>query len=390
MGAEPQQLLDSLITLKMDKTTFLHLVPVLLLMVLSKNSIGQPCMNQIVHAVGTEQVGCSEVTVSAEGSFAFGVNWCNTGPYVIGHDADGSYTFSFSPPASGVRVSITALDSHNGVDLEEVYFEVNGAYFPLNASNAGTALCMDPAFITGAGAVRGYPPYIGDMHNITINTAISTLKITDDWLVGSPIGVNVAVYFCCTPPCTTSAGAIAGPSLDICGNGPASISPATQMVLDNNDLLKYVLFSDPSDTLGSILSISNTPMFQFNASTMQKGTTYYIAAVAGDKLYGNLLNLYDPCLDFSNAIEVIWRDRPAVSFSADNNFVCGLECKLINVNFIGTPPFTLTYHSPVTGNITETFPENTGLFYICPDVNLPLSSIVVNAINLVDAYCVCN
>jgi hypothetical protein len=51
-------------------------------------------------------------------------------------------------------------------------------------------------------------------------------------------------------------------------------------------LLQYVLFSNPADTAGSILALSNTPEFNF-AAPMQTGVTCYVAAVAGNLLSGN-------------------------------------------------------------------------------------------------------
>jgi hypothetical protein len=159
-------------------------------------------------------------------------------------------------------------------------------------------------------------------------------------------------------------------------------------VLDANDILRYILFSNPSDTAGSIVATSATPNFNF-ASPLQTGVTYYIAAIAGNNLNGNV-DLNDPCLDFSNALQVEWKPLPAVTFSVANPNVCAGACTTVTATFTGTAPFTLTYTSPASGTVTQTFSGNTGTFQVCTLPGSPPGSLVVTATELVDAWCTCN
>jgi hypothetical protein len=114
--------------------------------------------------------------------------------------------------------------------------------------------------------------------------------------------------------------------------------------LDADDLLQYILFSDPTDTLGSIVAVSNTPSFSFDTATMQTGVPYYSATIAGDNLNGNV-DLDDPCLDISNtAAQVIWQPLPTIVLTADNTTVCGVgNCQTVVATFTGTPPFVFSY-----------------------------------------------
>ena len=159
-------------------------------------------------------------------------------------------------------------------------------------------------------------------------------------------------------------------------------------MLDANDILRYILFSNPADTLGSIVAISATPSFTFNPATMQTGVTYYLAAIAGDNLNGSV-NLNDPCLDISNAAQVVWRPLPTVTFSAANPNVCAGACTTVTATFTGTAPFTLTYTTPASGTVTQTFSGNTGTFQVCSAAGSPPGSLVVLATELVDAFCTC-
>ncbi len=192
----------------------------------------------------------------------------------------------------------------------------------------------------------------------------------------------------CIINCTTNAGTLpSGGPYNICTNSTLSFPATTGTVLDANDNLRYILFSNPSDTAGSIVATSATPNFNF-ASPLQTGVTYYIAAIAGNNLNGNV-DLNDPCLDFSNALQVEWKPLPAVTFSVTNPNVCAGACTTVTATFTGTAPFTLSYTNPATGSVTQTFSGNTGTFQVCTLPGSPPGSLVVPATALTDALCTC-
>ena len=191
----------------------------------------------------------------------------------------------------------------------------------------------------------------------------------------------------CLVICTTDAGSIPTPDQSLCA-GETLTFAHTGEILDNNDVLEYVLFTNPNDTVGSILATSSTPSFSFDPATMQTGVTYYIAAIAGNNVGGNV-DLNDPCLDISNAIQVIWRPLPTVTFSVANPDVCAGACTTVTATFTGTAPFILTYSTPA-GATTQTFSGNTGTFQICTAAGAPPGSFSVAATALTDFYCTCN
>lgn len=218
---------------------------------------------------------------------------------------------------------------------------------------------------------------------------------------------NTADFVCQTPPsgypygmgtvppgfppateclCFTDAGSVPTPNQTLCADEVLTFTN-TGGFLEGNDIKQYVLFTNPSDTAGSIVATSSTPSFTFGAP-LQTGVTYYFAAMAGNNLNGNV-DLNDPCLDFSNARTVVWRPLPEVSLATDNNEVCADDCRNITATLTGTPPFTLTVTSPA-GTTTLTFQNNTGTFQICPPPGTPPGSFVVQATALVDAFCTCD
>lgn len=194
----------------------------------------------------------------------------------------------------------------------------------------------------------------------------------------------------CLSNCTTNAGSIpqAGP-YNICTNSTLNFPAATGAALDANDLLRYVLFSNPADTAGSIVTTSSTPSFGFNPATMQTGVTYYIAAMAGDGAGGSV-DLNDPCLDFSNALQLVWQPLPAVSFSVTggNPNLCNGECSTVLASLTGTPPFTLTYTTPA-GTFSQTFSSDNGSFQVCAPAGSTPGALPIQATALVDGWCTC-
>jgi hypothetical protein len=187
--------------------------------------------------------------------------------------------------------------------------------------------------------------------------------------------------------CLTDAGSVSTPNQILCAGQTLNFTN-TGGFLESNDIKEYILFTNPNDTLGSIVLTSSTPSFDFEPP-LQAGVTYYFAAMAGDELNGGV-DPDDPCLDFSNARTVIWRPLPTVALSVGNGDVCAGDCRTINATFNGTAPFTLTYTTPNGGPVTQTFSSNTGTFQVCVPANAPVGGITVQATALTDAWCACN
>ena len=372
------------------KNLFLSLPPFGLISLLTAflpHQIQGQCNRQVFHTSGTQQIGCTSVAVTSDGSIGV-LDYCSEAPYWVGvGTSSGSYTFTFSPPVSGVSLGLTAINNQPVFNSqEEVRFEINGAPYPITVPGTPGA-CFTPAIITPTGAVSAVTDEVGAWGNMNINTAISTLKVEDVIFSGTPNGVIFSLFFC-SSCCETNAGLISASPLNPCPSSNATVPPAFQTFLESDDILHYILFSNLSDTLGSILATSNTPSFSFNPATMQTGVTYYIAAIAGNNLNGNV-DLNDPCLDISNAIQVIWQPLPAVTFSVANPNVCAGACTTVTANFTGTAPFTLTYVTPA-GTFTQNFSGNTGTFQVCTAAGSPPGSFSVQATALTDAFCTCD
>ena len=203
-------------------------------------------------------------------------------------------------------------------------------------------------------------------------------------LTVSPPGVTLP----CT--CITDAGFMSfSPPIKVCIPEPVQFSPAIATNLQPDDILQYILCTNPVTPLQTIVASSSTPSFIYNPSTMQLGTNYYIFSVAGNNVNG-AASQQDPCFDISsNYISVIWGNAPQVAFSVPNMNFCQGECIDLNVSLTGVAPFSLTYNTGAANQVIN-FTSNTGILTLCPPANVPLGAFNVQAVRLEDQTCVCD
>lgn len=355
------------------------------------------CGNKITVFNGVQSFSCTEVTVSSSGDAGTGLPCGTAGGYWISWNDEGSITFSFSTPATGVTLEFDAINSleHNNQGHEEPSIEINGAPYPF--PDAGSPNCKPlQAIVTPGGNLMapncpapGPNGCIAGCQQITIMEIINTITVKDLIIAGSNVfgGVDFSIYFCCLN-CSVDAGQLTQQTLSLCAGESAVMLPSSNPQLNPTSILQYVLYSNAADPAGSILVTSNTPEFDFDPAIIQTGVTYYIAAIAGENLAGNV-NLNDPCLDFSNEVEVVWWPRPAVDFAVAEPDICPGACATIEATFTGEPPFTLVYQSSFSGPVTRSFTDTQGSFTLCAPANAPAGNLQLNAIQLSDAHCAC-
>ena len=366
------------------------------LILITVNIHTQTCQKRITVESGKQNFLCTEVTVTSDGDVQYGYFFCAPmGPYKLGLTYGGSYTFTFSNPVNGVTLEFYGIDHTNVFGPPTIYeiitLDINGAPYPFPDAGVPTACSGVHAEVEPGGGLW-CPPCPTGCHasakNIDITTPISTLTVTDTYYGGNALGIIFSIRFCCDP-CLVKAGLIPSPDLTFCEGTPAIFPPATPNVLPNGTMLQYILFSNPDDTLGSILAISNTPGFDFDPALMQTNVKYYITAVAGIELNGNV-DLDNSCKDISDkAVAVTWLPRPSVLLATDNPEICAGNCVTITANFTGTAPYSLTYSFPFLGTATQTFADEVGTFILCPPKTAS-GPLEVQAVSVSDANCTCN
>jgi hypothetical protein len=281
--------------------------------------------------------------------------------------------------------------------------QLNGVQvlYLINTSDPGQSVVVHSPLppIGNGGTTNGVysTAFLGGDFLTQYDAATNTIEVICDF--SDVPGLNAITALTDIPPgvaelpcqCTTNAGTVTPGTTNVCINTDAPVPYNGNASLDNNDLLQYILFSDPTDTLGSIVAISNTPSFSFDPATMQTGVPYYLAAIAGDNLNGNV-DLDDPCLDISDtAAQIIWQPLPSIALTADNATVCGVgNCQTVVATLTGTPPFVFSYEfwsggAPVGAGVTVSAPGSPHSFLVCPPG--PEGAVQVSVCTLQDAYC---
>lgn len=190
--------------------------------------------------------------------------------------------------------------------------------------------------------------------------------------------------------CISDAGTAAQTNVNPCVPLAAVISFNNNTQLDVNDIVRYILFTDPLDPENSIIQTSTSPIFQF-IPPLQAGVTYFVARVVGNNLNGNI-DFNDPCLDFSNFVELVWLEKPTVLLTdVSPTPLCAGTCSTVTVSFTGIPPFSINWRlqsgntaiSPLTNQV---FSSSSGTFQVCvpPGVTGPVNVVVCS---MSDAFC---
>lgn len=193
--------------------------------------------------------------------------------------------------------------------------------------------------------------------------------------------------------CDTYAGIAFIQNGNICGN-TVNLTMLAPPVLDNNDLVRYILFSEQNDPEGSTIQTSTTPVFTVNLANIQFGITYFVAAIAGNNV-GGTVDFDDPCFSISNIIPIIFWPPPQISLAVGVPQICATECVDITANLdFGTPPFSFSYDvtlggTSIGGQSFSNLMSSPFEFQLCLPPGVPAGQAVVSVTYLADFHCVC-
>lgn len=165
--------------------------------------------------------------------------------------------------------------------------------------------------------------------------------------ITNPAGCSVSIAGESDCVCDTEAGTVAAVEADAClPNGQVSVS-ASGSTLESDDVLQYILYQNAAQLPQGIIAVSNTPQFGFQAG-MTAGTTYFVAAIAGNNNGSGMVDTSDACLSISAGVPVVFHDPPTAVLSGDSTFCAGNNASF-KIQFTGTAPFKFVYS--VNGNV---------------------------------------
>ncbi len=198
--------------------------------------------------------------------------------------------------------------------------------------------------------------------------------------------------------CLTDAGTMSSTStISLCADDCTDmLTHNGDETLDADDILQFVVHTGTNPAVP--LARSSTPEFCFSQLTGgQYGVTYYISAIAGNNVGGNV-SVTDPCYSQSVGTPVVWFETPIAFISDTEISVCGLETTLeattpqsgLTGTWSATSPFFptggSTVHDPVMNAIAGGYGNNTFTWTV---VNGPCTStdqVLVHFQQIPNAY----
>jgi hypothetical protein len=138
---------------------------------------------------------------------------------------------------------------------------------------------------------------------------------------------------------------------------------------------------------GAFIILSATG--NFPSYEWSNGETNNSIIVNAAGTYSLTVSSSDGCTD-SVSVVIVDVPLPSVDFNSNSPAVCVGDCIVFNLSFIGTPPFTLTYTSSVSGQQTAVFNNNNDTLQLCPPTGTPPGAVTLSAVRLEDAFCFCD
>jgi hypothetical protein len=306
----------------------------------------------------TESDPTSIVTVSSNGSYTF--QWTESNGTCVGND-DVTIDFNASPVLTGLD------ELCNGTNTQYVIsFTASGGLAPY------TVIGLPGAF---TGLVYSSSPLDND--------ATYSFGVVDD--NGCP-SMNFSGSQHCD--CATDAGSMLISPGTFCEDTPASATWNNDGNTDTDDAIQFILHSTSDATLGTVYGTNIQPTFNF-APPLQTGVTYYISAIAGNKV-GTAIQLSDPCLNIAPGVPVQWKPMPEATMTGDAT-LCAGDGAALSFSGTGVYPLTLTYTDGASQN-TLVLPDNqavllnlipagtsTVTLLLVEDSTLPTCSTVLNS-----------
>ena len=237
------------------------------------------------------------------------------------------------------------------------------------------------------GTISPTAPFIFTSQNIPQGTT-TNFTVSDNSACAA-VSDNVTVNCACT----TEVGNMDPTLISICGTGAATATyNNTNEVLDGNDIVQFVLHTNAGVSLGTIIATNGTPSFPFGGGIVF-GTTYYISAIAGNMIAGNV-DLTDPCLSVAQGTPIVFNSSPTATLIGDLS-ICEGDNAFLIFTLTGNGPFTVTYlpsgGNPIVlnnisdGHVEAVFPTMNTVYTLLSitDSSLPACSGTVSGLSLI-------
>jgi hypothetical protein len=191
---------------------------------------------------------------------------------------------------------------------------------------------------------------------------------------------NVTVNGISNCNCTTKAGTMDTAPINACMGQAATAIYHNDFVNDGNDILRFILHTNPGNPIGTILSWSATPTFT-NIPGVIPGVTYYISPVAGNADGAGNVDLTDQCFALAQGAPVVFHVLPKAAPGPDLAVCAGSNAQ-IQVVLTGQAPFTLQWTENGTSLMASNLPGPNYVLSVHPILN---TTVVIQSVS--DSLC---
>lgn len=351
-----------------------------------------------------------------------------TGLYDITYSIDGS-SETRTGISDGETINVTTTSNYNLVSIDRS----NAPSCPGSVDDANVSVVVNDSPInsqpdeTCNGTATGYVVTFnitgGDISSYqelnnqgSITNGVFTSDLIDEGAIyefnildGNGCDTTV-VTGSNTCECVSDAGQMELAPQQVCESSEAT-GTNNGSVLDDNDVLEYVLHTSDTDTLGDVVSRNSNGIFTFDSNTMTAEVTYYLSAIVGDNNGSGQVSLTDPCMDVAIGAPVTFYEEAIASLTG-GGVICDGETARLTLSIEPSGPrYSVVYSvnevnqsSPFTGFADgQTFDVTTTSTYelvsilrvgtpTCPgDVGTNIETVQVNGLPaLVDSTVTCN
>lgn len=183
---------------------------------------------------------------------------------------------------------------------------------------------------------------------------------------GPPVTFTVPVLKCCV----TAAGSPDTAALAVCGPKTLTASYLGGHQFAPGDSLRFILYSNPANPMGSIVQYSDSLQFPFLPGVMHFDSTYYLAVIAGPLLANGSLDASSACFPPVHRPKLVWHRKPGIAVGSPSQSVCYDGCTEVLFTFAGKPPFEFVWVVLQNGQVLMSQAEATDVFektvLVCP------------------------
>ncbi|MCW5921077.1 MAG: hypothetical protein KIS77_01950 [Saprospiraceae bacterium] len=205
-------------------------------------------------------------------------------------------------------------------------------------------------------------------------TQTATITVTPQRgaCTGEPVTFQITVQKCCA----TDAGTLDTAAIAVCGPKTVALALPGNHHLEPNDTIRFILYSNPANPLGSIVQYSDTLKFPFLPGTMHFDSIYYVAVIAGPQLPNDSINAAAACFSMFKGPKITWRQKPSITVGSPPEAVCRDGCAEVLFELEGQPPFEFDWQVSQDGAVLLARHEVTSghqlLVLVCPqDFDVP-------------------